>query len=124
PAISLQQRRDATVAITSILSGKIGDGPGERVFILAPCQMVALGAAWLIHQPACPSFAHALFLRMIYRTAPSFRAQKFPEAMSFKTSFSKPNSLTSRFSLVFSCSSSFNRLAWSTCKPPYSLRHR
>src|SRR3984957_1513227 len=33
PAISLQQRRDATVAIASVLSGKIGDGPGERVFI-------------------------------------------------------------------------------------------
>src|ERR1700722_1025890 len=74
PAFSLQQRRDATVAIASILSGKIGDGPGERVFILAPCQMVALGAAWLVHQPARPPFAHALFLRMIYRTAPSFRA--------------------------------------------------
>ena len=32
PALSLQQRRDTTVAIAPILSGKIGDGPGERVF--------------------------------------------------------------------------------------------
>ena len=38
--------------------------------------------------------------------------------MSFNTSFSRLNSDTSRFSFAFSCSSSFSRRAWSTCKPP------
>ena len=33
-------------------------------------------------------------------------------------------SLTGRFSFAFSCSSSSNRFAWSTCNPPYSLRQR
>jgi hypothetical protein len=31
---------------------------------------------------------------------------------------------TIRFSFEFSCSSSFSRFAWSTCKPPYSRRQR
>jgi hypothetical protein len=55
-----------------------------------------------------------LLLRMEYRPTPSFRAQKFPEAMSFNTSFSRLRSLTSGFSLLFSCSSSFSRRGWST----------
>jgi hypothetical protein len=33
-----------------------------------------LRAAWLVHQPARPSLTQALFLSMIRRTAPSFRA--------------------------------------------------
>jgi hypothetical protein len=48
---------------------------------------------------------------MVYRTTPSLRAQKFPEAMSFSTSLSRLNSATKRFSLAFSCSSSFSRRA-------------
>jgi hypothetical protein len=46
-------------------------------------------------------------LRVDDGLAASVRAQKFPEAMSFRTSFSRLNSLTSRFSLEFPCSSSF-----------------
>jgi hypothetical protein len=35
-----------------------------------------------------------------------------------------PWNLTKRFSLVFSCSGSFNRLAWSIFRPPNSLRQQ
>ncbi len=31
---------------------------------------------------------------------------------------------TRRFSFEFYCFNSFSRFAWSTCKPPYSLRQR
>ena len=74
PAISLQQRRDPAVAIASILAGQLHDGLGECIFVFALCQLIALRAAWLVHQPARPPFTHALFLSMIHRTAPSFRA--------------------------------------------------
>src|SRR5580698_8255928 len=48
----------------------------------------------------------------------------FPEAMSFNTRLSRLRFATRRFSFPFSCSSSFNRFAWSICNPPYSLRQR
>jgi hypothetical protein len=63
-----------------------------------------------VSQPARSPLAHALFLSMIYCTAPSFPASKFPVGnLSFNTSFSRLSSLTSRFSHAFSCSSSFSR---------------
>jgi hypothetical protein len=51
----------------------------QCILVFALCQPIALRAAWLIYQPARPTLTHALFLRMIHCTAPSFRAQKFPE---------------------------------------------
>ena len=73
---------------------------------------IALRAAWLFHHPARLPLAHPMRLpRMAHRTTPSFRAQKFPEAMSFSTSFSRLNSDTNRFSFAFSCSRSFSRRA-------------
>ena len=52
------------------------------------------------------------------------RAQKFPEATSLSIALSRAWSATSFSSLRFSCSSAFNRLAWSRRKPPYSFRQR
>jgi hypothetical protein len=85
--------------------------PGESIFVFTLCRLVALRAAWLIHQLARPPLTHALLAGMVYRTAPSLRAQKFPEAMSFSTSLSRLNSATNRFGLAFSCSSSYSRRA-------------
>jgi hypothetical protein len=65
PAILLQQRRDSTIAVTSILAGELHDGPGECIFIFALCQLIALRAAWLVHQQARPPFAHGLLLSII-----------------------------------------------------------
>ena len=89
-------------------------GPAQLVRARLDCDsvgLVALRAPWLIHQLVRPPLAHALLAGMIYRTAPSFRAQKFPEAMSFSTSLSRLSSATNRFSLAFSCSNSFSRRA-------------
>jgi hypothetical protein len=71
----------------------------------------------MVIPPMSPQNPHASFPRMIH-PAPSFRAQKFPEAMSFSTSFSWLNFDTRRFSFAFSCSNSFSRRAW----PPVSHR--
>jgi hypothetical protein len=81
--------------------GQVHAGPGEGILVFALRRLIALRAAWLVHQLARPTLTHGLFLRMIHRTAPSLRAQKFPAAMSFSTSFSRLSSLTSRFSFVF-----------------------
>jgi hypothetical protein len=50
--------------------------------------------------------------------------RSFPRAKSFNTRLSRLRFATKRFSFEFSCSNSFNRFAWSTCSPPYSLRQR
>jgi hypothetical protein len=74
PARSLQQRRDAPVAVTPILASQQNDSLGESIFVFALCRLVALRAAWLVHQLARSPLTHALLTGMIYRTAPSFRA--------------------------------------------------
>ena len=48
---------------------------------------------------------------LLDRFPPSGRAQKFPDATSFKMLLSRERSATSRFSRTFSCSKPFNRLA-------------
>jgi hypothetical protein len=73
PAIRLKQRRDAAITVTSILANST-IRLGERIFVFAQRQLIALCAAWLVHQPARPPLTHALFLSMIYSTASSFRA--------------------------------------------------
>src|ERR1039457_4342134 len=67
PAIPLQQRCDSAVAVTSVLAGELHDGPSECILVFALCQLIALRAAWLVHQTARPPLTHALFLRMIDR---------------------------------------------------------
>ena len=62
--------------------------------------------------PAGMSLAHfVLSARMLYRTTPPLRAQKFPEATSFRICFSNDSSATKRFSFAFSRSSPFIRFA-------------
>src|SRR5580692_6323468 len=55
PAFSLQQRRDPSIAVTSILAGQLHDGPAECIFFFALRQVIALRAAWLVYQPARPT---------------------------------------------------------------------
>ena len=52
------------------------------------------------------------------------RAQKFPDAASFRMALSNSASASSFLSLAFSFSSCFIRFAWSMRKPPYSFRQR
>ena len=66
----------------------------------------------LPQQPAGMSLAHfVLFERMLHRTTPPLRAQKFPEATSFRICFSRDSSATKRFNFAFSRSNSFIRFA-------------
>jgi hypothetical protein len=74
PAIVSQHRRDAAISITSILGGRRDDRLRQRIFVLSLCRLVALRAAWLIHQLARPPLAQALFLSMVRRTSPTLRA--------------------------------------------------
>src|SRR5664279_2107944 len=75
PACPLEQRRDPTIAIATILAGQRYDGLGERIFVVALCRPIALRAAWLFHHPARLPLAHPMRLpRMAHRTTPSFRA--------------------------------------------------
>lgn len=52
------------------------------------------------------------------------RAQKFPEAASFRMTLTSSASASSLFSQPFSFSRSLSRRAWSTFRPPYSFRQR
>src|ERR1700686_5449183 len=89
PACPLEQRRDPTIAIATILAGQRYDGLGERIFVVALCRSIALRAAWLFHHPARLPLAHPMRLpRMAHRTTPSVRAQQFPGDRSFSPSFS------------------------------------
>ena len=55
--------------------GKLDHCPGQCIFVITLRRLVALCAAWLIHQLARSSLTHPMcFKCMGYRTAPSFRA--------------------------------------------------
>jgi hypothetical protein len=55
PASSLQQRRDAAIPITAVLAGKLDDRLRECIFVFTPYRSIALRAARLVGQPACPA---------------------------------------------------------------------
>ena len=52
PAGFLPLDGDASVSIPAILSGQCDDGPGQRVFVVPLCRLIALRAAWLVNQLA------------------------------------------------------------------------
>ncbi len=122
PASSLQQCRDAAITVTTVLAGKLDDRLLECIFVFTPYRTIALCAARLVGQPACPALRHPmLLLRMSSSDASSLRAQKFPEAKSFNTRLSRLRSDTRRFSLELSCSSFFSGFAWVHLQPTVLL---
>src|SRR5271169_6038951 len=74
PACRLQLHRDPAVAVAAILAGQRDDGPGQCIFVVTLCRLVALRAAWLLHQLARMSLAHSTLTGMAHRTTPSLRA--------------------------------------------------
>ena len=75
PAGSLQQRRDAAISVTAVLAGKLDDRLRECIFVFTPYRTVALRAARLVGQPACPAFRYPmLLLCMVCGDTPSLRA--------------------------------------------------
>jgi hypothetical protein len=71
----LEQRRDPAIAITAVLAGKLDDRLRERIFVFPPDRTIALRAARLVRQPACPALRHPmLLLCMVCCDTPSLRA--------------------------------------------------
>jgi hypothetical protein len=52
PSGFLQLDGDASISIPAILTGQFDDGPGQRVFLVSLCRLIALRAAWLVNQLA------------------------------------------------------------------------
>ena len=103
PAITLQQRRNSSVSVATIFTGQGNDRFRQRLFVDLLDRGIALCPSPLPQQPAGMSLAHfVLFARMLHRTTPPLRAQKFPEATSFRICFSRGNSATKRFNFAFS----------------------
>ena len=74
PARFLQLDGDASISIPAILAGQRNDGPGQRVFVVPLRGLVALRAAWLIHQLARMTLTRPLLFCMFHSDAPPLRA--------------------------------------------------
>ncbi len=112
PALGSKQSRDPTIAVTTILTGKIDDGFGERRFIVGHLGNMPLGRTSLAENPAGTAFGNTQrFPDMMHAVPTTGSAQKFPDAASFRMSLSSVRSATAFFSRAFSRSSSFRRLA-------------
>ena len=112
PAVCLQQRGDASVAIAPILGGQGNDGSGQPILVGRHGGHVALRAAVLADDPAGVTFREAVLLpNAVDRLPASLGGYKFPEATSARTCFSNDRSATSRRSRAFSRSRSFIFLA-------------
>ncbi len=79
-------------------------------FVIGLGRNLALRGAMLTENPASEPLGNAMFGdHMLHAGATTRGAQKFPEAASFRISFSSVKSDTARRSRVFSASSSFSR---------------
>ena len=74
PARLPQLDRDAAIAVAAILAGQRDDGPGQCIFVVTLCRLVALRATWLIDQLARMSLTHSMLTGMAHRTTPPLRA--------------------------------------------------
>jgi hypothetical protein len=70
----MQFDRDTAIAISSILAGQRDDGPGQRIFVVPLCRLVALRAAWLMNQLARMSLTRSALLCTFYSGTPPLRA--------------------------------------------------
>jgi len=69
-----QQCRDPPISVAAVLAGEFNDGPGQRIFVIAQRRLIALRAAWLIHQLARMSLTRATLLRVLYCATAPLRA--------------------------------------------------
>ena len=58
PAFVLEQRRDASIPIAAVLTGKGNDSIPHGVFISRLSQPILLRGATLPHHTTCPAFGH------------------------------------------------------------------
>ena len=103
---------DASVTVTSVLRSQRDNGLCQRIFVSTQNDRVTLRATRLANEPAGLTLRENVLLPDPPNCLPApFGAYKFPEAISFRTCFSRDKSATSRFSRVFSFSMSFIRRA-------------
>lgn len=74
PAGLAQKDRNAAVSISTILVSQRNDGPGQRVFIVPLCRVVAMRAAWLMDQLARMALTHTALLCSFHSGTPPLRA--------------------------------------------------
>ena len=125
PALPAQQPRDPPIAIPP-RRRRQRDHAGHQPWLVLRHHHPMPGR-WpcMAQHPARPPRRDTQpVLYLHHRLAPPGRAQKCPEATSFKMALSRAWSATSCFRRVFSCSSAFSRFAWSRRNPPYACRHR
>ena len=112
PAFSAQEPGDAPIPIPPILRGQLDEARDQPGFVVRDDRPMPVRRPRLTEHSASPPLRDAQpVLHMHHGWASSGRAQKFPEATSFRIMLSSAWSATSFFSRVFSCSSAFKRFA-------------
>jgi uncharacterized protein (DUF1501 family) len=105
-----QHRRNPTIAIAAVLDSESYDVGCQGSVIIGSTGLLALRGTMLAQNQASEPLGDTVFDdNMIHAGAATRGAQKFPEAASFRVSFSSVKSETARRSRVFSASSSFSR---------------
>ena len=118
PAGLPEQCRDSAIPIAPVLAGQRDNRLRQRPFIVAVRRAVPLRAAPLAEQATRLPFGDPVtLLGRRDRLTASVGAQEFPWATSRRICFSSESSATTRFSRVFSFSSSFRRLACASLRP-------
>jgi hypothetical protein len=74
PAGFLQLDRDAPVAVSAELAGQRNDGPGQCVFVVPLCGLVALRATWLMEKVARATLTRSALPCMLHSGSPALRA--------------------------------------------------
>src|SRR6476469_1898492 len=110
PTLGPQHRRDPAIAIAAIPGGEPDDVGGQRLLICSAFRRLALCRTMLTENPAVKALRNGeLHHDMVDAATATGRAQKFPEAASFRISFASVRSETALRSRSFSFSSSFKR---------------
>ena len=112
PAFALEHPCHRAVPIAPILLRE-GENPlAQPLLTRVSLGPVPIGGLDLADRPTRPAFRDVEHGHgMPHRLAPAGRAQKFPEATSFRIERSRAWSATIRLRRRFSCSSPFSRLA-------------
>ena len=110
-----------TVAVAAVIARQLHHLPNQTGFVAGDPLDPSLRTAGLMQNRAGPTARHPVasgsISHVLDRPASFRRAQKFPEADSFKIVLSSSTSASKRFSRAFSFSSSFSRFDWSTRRP-------
>ena len=111
PAGVAQQRRDPAVAVAAIFDGERDDVGGQSRLVIGRLGDLALRRAMLAEYAAGEAFGNAERLPNALDADPAAGGvYQFPDAASFRISFSSVRSDTALRSRAFSASRSFSRL--------------